>query len=311
MNDDVVERDLPAFLAARDPGPAPAALAVRVRSRLETDRASRRLMATGRLAGRTAALAAFAAVLILAIIVARPVAFSPGSSPLPAPAQPYSIQPGDGVVTADHVPVAQTIAALLAFAALFVVVRIATDRRVRIGAALGIALIALGTASIGTSDAVRFGTGVLSVEPGGSGPTGDSSGVYVHVTGDRPFTIIVTITNVSRLPLTIEGIPEQGSQTVNGRTQPRLVGLGSLSLCCTATAVQAFRPTILQPDGSIDLAIGGLAGDCAVPPDASAAQTYSSFEHVSIVYEQLTIWHTAVVSLPSAIVLSESGVDCP
>jgi hypothetical protein len=309
MNDDIFERDLRALLAARDPGPAPAALAMLVGSRLETDHGPQRLVAMGRWAGTAAVLAALAAVLILTVVVSRPTAVTPGSSPLPTPAQPYSIQPGDGVVTEDHVPVAQEIAALVALAGLFVMVRLTTDRRVRIGAILGIALIVLVTARIGTSDAIGFVGGVTSVEPGASGAS-DPPGMHVSVTGDRPFTIIVTITNTSRLPLTIEGLPVQGTNTVNGRTQPRLVGLGAHSVCCTATAVQPFQPTILQPDGSVDLAIGGLAGDCAVPPFTSAAQRYSSFDQVSFVYEQLTIWHTAVVTLPDAIVVSESGVDC-
>jgi hypothetical protein len=310
MNDDVFERDVRAMLAGRDPGPAPARLSEAVRAQRSADRGPRRIASAGRWAGTIAVLGAVAAVVVLAIVVARPISVGPGATPLPTPIERYSIQPGDGVITEDHTPAAQEIAALLAFAGLFVVVRIASDRRARIGAALGIALILLVTVRIGTSDAIGFGVGVLSVDPGGSGPA-DPSGTYVSVRGDRPFTVLFTVTNTSRLPLTIEGIPEPGSQVINGRTQPRLVGLGLVTTCCPAAGMQPFRPVTLQPAGSVDLVIGGMAGDCAIPGDAPGGTRFVSFEQVSVVYEQLTIWHTAEVTLPESVVVQASGADCP
>ena len=309
-DDEALERDLRAMLAARDPGPAPTVLATVVRSRLHSDRGPRRLVAIGRWAGTAAVLGAVAAILILAVVAARPISISPGSTPLPTPAQPYSIQPGDGVVAEDHVPVGQAVAGLLAFAALFVAVRISTDRRARIGAVLGIALIGLVALSIGTSDAIGFDGGSSGADPSGPGSS-NPPGTYVAVTGDRPFTVTLTVTNTSRLPLTIEGIPEQGTFTVNGRTQPRLVGLGLLPVCCDPAAMQPFEPTTVQPGGSVDLAIGGMAGDCAIPADATGASRFASFDQVPIVYEQLTIWHTANIRMPEAVVVPASGADCP
>jgi hypothetical protein len=298
------------MLAARDPGPAPAGLATAVRARLDADRGPRRLWSIGRLAAATAGVTGLATVLVLALVVARPLPTGPGSSPLPSATGPYTIQPGDGVVTGEYYPIAQTIAALLAFASLFVVARTSADRRAIIGASLGMALIGLAAASIGTSDAIAFVGGGSGVTPSGDGPP-DSPGMYVSVTGDRPFVLILTVTNTSRLPLTIEGLPEQGLLLANGQTQPRLVGLGRLPRCCDAGSIERFRPVTLEPGGAVDLAIGGMAGSCAIPPGGPTDGQFSSFETIPIVYEQLTIRHTAEVTLPEPVVVRASGAVCP
>jgi hypothetical protein len=311
MTDPAFERDVRRMLMARDPGPAPAELRPAIVAALAAEPGQRRAIAVGRLARAAAGATTIAAALVFGILVSRPPAIGPGAATPPSAGAAYSIRPGDGVVAGDLFPTAQLIAALLAFAVLFVIARTAADRRARLGAALGIALLGLMVFSVGTSDAVAFVGGGSGVVPAGEGPP-DEPGMYVSVKGDQPFVIVLTVTNTSRLPLTIEGMPGPlGSATVNGASQPRLIGLGLLARCCDLALLEPFRPTTLEPGGTVDLAIGGLAGACAIPPGVTPSTGEASFEQIRIVYEQLTISHTAAVALPEPVVVSSSEAACP
>ncbi|HEX5824271.1 MAG TPA: hypothetical protein VFY18_07440, partial [Candidatus Limnocylindrales bacterium] len=234
MSADPFERDLRAMLAARDPGSAPVALAAAVRSRLQADGERSWLDGPRRLLGATTLVAAAAAVLILAIIAGRPVPIGPGATTAPEPTGPYALQPGDGVVGGEFVPAIQVLLALAAFAALTTVALRTPDRRIRIATAVGSLIIVLVAVSIGTSDAIGFRDGGYGVQPGRTPPAGDP-GMYVAVTGDSPFTLLLTVTNTSRLPLEIIGIPADGTEANATEAavppsphRPRFVGLGLL-----------------------------------------------------------------------------------
>ena len=312
MTDDgAFERDLRAMLAARDPGPAPTVLATVVRSRLRNDRRPRRLASAGRWAGAAVVLGAVAAVLILAIVVARPSSVSPGSTPLPTQS-PYTIGAGDGVVRGESYPIVQIALALITATFLVRGYARATVRRNRIAFGLGIAIMALAAMKIGTPDAVAFGAiGEEALDPGGHDPSGAARFV-VDVVGDSPFTLILTVSNTSRLPLDIEGIAEPASILPGEIPQARFVGVGVIadpSANLTAQPRFAFAPRTLWPGESVDLALLGMAGQCAISP-STAAGGFISLEDVEIVYEQLTLRHTATVVLPEPVNVSEPD-HCP
>lgn len=303
MTDDATfERDLRAILAARDPGPAPASLAAAVRARLAADRELRWYVAIGRVAGAAAVVATLAAVLILAIVVARPIAVGPGASQGPLPTAPYELKAGDGVVAGTHDPVLQAIAVLLAFVGLLVLAARPVARRARIAAAIGCLAVAWLGLNVGTSDALGFVAGVNGVDPGIAGPDA-RPGVYAAVSGDSPFTVFVTVTNTSRLPLEIEGLTETRVPAGNV-IPPRFVGLATLadwSSDVTTAPRIPFRPTTLAPGAEITLAVLGMAGQCAVLPRDPAIDGYTWIDHVGLVYEQLTIWHSTAFALPEPV----------
>jgi hypothetical protein len=314
IDDTTFELDLRAMLAARDPGPPGLELAFAVRARLENDHESPRLLAVPRLAATAASLAAIVAVLILAIVVARPSAVGPGATALPSPAVPYAFQPGDGVVKGDDYPVAQLLGALVLFSGLGRVLALSKIRWRRASAGLGIVILILVAATIGTSDAIGFG-GFSAMSPVRSGPaeigSGDLTGTYVDVTGDSPFRMLLTVTNTSLLPLELEGIPEA---TIRPGTiaYPRFVGLAvpaEPSLSLSAMPIP-FAPVTLEPGASIDLALLGLGGQCTISPTDPSTAGRTWIDHVDIVYEQMTIRHSASVALAEPIYFSEPD-HCP
>lgn len=312
MTDDTAfERDLRTMLAARDPGPSSADLAATVRHRLAAEHSSNRLVSMGRRAG-TAVVAACVAVLILAIVAARPTATSPGAVTEPTPTVPYELQAGDGVVRGDNYPIAQVGAGVIVLMVLLRILVARPTRRVRIGAVVGIVILALVAARVGTPDAVAFGVnGEEALVPGGHDPTGGGR-FFVDVVGDSPFSLVVTIGNTSRLPLEIEGLAEPPPQLPGMIPQARFVGLGLIadrSVDLTTAPRVRFAPTTLSTGSSVDLALLGMAGQCSISP-STAAGAFTWIDHVEIVYEQLTIRHTASVALPEPVYVSRPD-HCP
>jgi hypothetical protein len=313
MTDDgAFERDLRAMLDARDPGPPSPDLIGAVRRRLAADQGLWRLVKIGHTAGSIAIVATIAAIVVLAVVVARPSSVSPGSTPLPTPTIPYSIRAGDGVVRGESYPVVQIALALILAGFLVRAYARATVRRNRITSALGIAILALVALRIGTPDAVAFGAiGEEALDPGGHDPSGGNR-FFVDVVGDSPFTLILTVSNASRLPLEIEGISEPPVLLPGMIPQVRFVGVGLIadpSLDLTAQPRFAFAPLTLWPGARVDLALLGMAGHCAISP-STAAGGFTSIEEVEIVYEQLTLRHTATVVLPEPVNVSEPD-HCP
>jgi hypothetical protein len=317
MTDDTAfERDLRAMLAARDPGQAPARLAETVRKRLAVPSSPNRFVAFGRLAGASVVVGA-AAALILAIVVARPIATGPGASPLPTPTAAYTIQPGAGVVGDAQVPFFQALAGLAAVGLLVALYARTRLRWVRIAAALGVLSIAFVALNIGTPNAIGFVQGQYGVDPGREGPP-DEPGMYVAVTGDSPFTMVLTVTNTSRLPLEVRGLAKDEAIVFDtGRVLiPRFVGLGVYAeqdphvTQIEPTQLAPFQPFVLQAGEERDLVFLGLAGACAIPSVGPEGQSGYTMETVRIVYEQLTIEHVASIDLPEPVEITTPG-SCP
>ena len=306
--DATFERDLRAMLAARDPGPAPARLAGTVRDRLDADRPSNRLASIRRGAG-AALVAAAAAALILAIVVARPIAIGPGATPLSTPGAVYTIPPGAGVVADAQVPFFQVLAASAAVG--FLVWRYMHTRRrwVRVASALGVLAIGFVVVRVGTSDAIAFATGEYGVDPGRVGPP-DTPGMFVAVSDDSTFTMVLTVTNTSRLPLEVRGLVKDHAFAFDtGRILvPRFVGLGLRGEPVThPPRLEPFEPFVLHAGEQRDVVFLGMAGACAIPSVGPEGQAGYTLETVQIVYEQLTIEHAATVELTEPVVITTPG----
>jgi hypothetical protein len=298
------------MLARRDPGPGRGNLAARVQAEIGRAPRSGRLVLIGRAAGAGAAMLAAAAMLIVIVVVTRPIGTRPGSSPGPAQVAPYVLSAGDGLADGARPPIMQAIAGLLAVVGLVLVVRGAPNRWFRVAAAVALLLIGLPASTIGRSDALQFVDGIYGVQPGGDASP-DTSGMVVGVTGDATFSVRLTVTNTTGLPLEIEGLQPGGTLEIDGSSQPRLVGLGLLPANDDPEGIRAFEPTSVPAGGRAELEILGMAGACAVPDLRQNGGRFSSFEQIEIVYEQLTIWHTASITLPEAIVIPETGASCP
>jgi hypothetical protein len=309
MTDDATfARDLRTMLARRDPGPVSSAVTVAIRGQILADRRPGRFPALGAWAGGAAAVGAIAAVIVFAIVIGRPPDIGPGASPSPLPQTAYAMQPGDGLVIGEHEPVVQTIVLAGSFFGLILLATQMRDRRKRIGTSLGALVIAFAALNIGTSDAIAFRDGGYGVDPARVDPAG---GMQVAVTGDRPFTVMVTMTNTSRLPLTIVGLAGQQVRVDGEPFGPRLVALGHLrGGDFMADAVERFVPITLGPSEQTDLAALGLAGPCALASIPGDSYGTVSIATLPIVYEQLTIVHTAYVNLPDPIVITVAG-ECP
>jgi hypothetical protein len=309
-DDGSFERELRAMLARRDPGPGRGNLADRVRAEIARAPRSGRLNLIGRAAAAGAAMLAAATVLLVVVVVTRPIGTGPGSSPGPAPVAPYVLRAGDGLVDGDHPPIVQAIAVLLAVLGLILVVREVPNRWYRVAAAVGMLVLGLAVSTVGRSDALQFVDGFFGVQPAGNASP-DSSGMVVGVTGDAAFSVRLTVTNTTGLPLEIEGLQPGPTLEIDGSSQPRLVGLGLLPASADPAEVRMFEPTSVPAGGRAELEILGMAGACAAPDLVQNGGRFASFEEIEIVYEQLTIWHTASIRLPEAVVIPESGATCP
>ncbi len=313
IDDMTLERDLRALLASRDPGPAPASLAGTVRARIQADRGASRLPVWVRSAVSLAAVAGVAAMIVLGLVVTRPGVDGPGASAPPATSTPYRLATGDGVVSVGY-PVVQTLAGIMTLALLLLTALGTTNRRTRIAASVGCLMIAFVALTIGTSNALAFTGGGYGLSPTRA-TSGDETGMVVAVTGDSPFTLVLTVSNDSRLPLTLVGVPEAGNVTIGSgsepATLPQFVAIANLPQdAFLAEAAERFVPVTIAPGASVNVAILGMAGRCAIPtPDPRGDASYS-IQHVTLVYEQLTIAHTQPFALPEPIKISTSTA-CP
>ena len=134
------------------------------------------------------------------------------------------------------------------------------------------------------------------------------------MTGDQPFTVVITVTNESRLPLDLLGLPEPAILQV-GADQlailPRFVGMAWLpGPDKRPSAAEPFHVVTIAPGESADLAILGMAGSCAIPTVGPDGQGGYTFESVDLVYEQLTIVHTQAFTFPEPVEITTSG-HCP
>ena len=185
MTEQPIDRAIRAAFASRDPGPAPAGLALRIRESRAAERGpirggveavcpsprgrrarDRRRRSCDRPHGHAASRG------------------GPGASP--APATPYAIQPGDGVVRGEYLPVFQALVCALVLGALVAIGARNSDRRVRTPAAVATLGILLVATSIGKSDALEFASGGYGVQPGRAAPEGEP-GMYVAVTGNSQY----------------------------------------------------------------------------------------------------------------------------
>jgi hypothetical protein len=168
--------------------------------------------------------------------------------------------------------------------------------------------------NIGTSNAIGFAIGEYGVDPGRVAPP-DTPGMYVAVSGDSPFTMVLTVTNTSRLPLEIRGLVKDHAFAFDtGRVLiPRFVGLGVREqpdprfTQLQTTQLEPFQAFVLQAGEQRDLVFLGMAGACAIPSVGPEGQAGYSLETVQIVYEQLTIEHVAVIELPEPVVITTTG----
>ncbi|MBA2721269.1 MAG: hypothetical protein H0U52_18810 [Chloroflexi bacterium] len=310
MSEETFERDLRAALAMRDPGPAPAHLEAVVRQRLATDPRPRRLQIV---ATPLASIALVAAAVIIAIVVSRPIEVGPGSAPGPS-TLPHQIAPGDGVVTDVPQPITQAVTALIACAVLFLTALQASRRRTRIGASLAALLILVVCVTIGTSDALGD-AGMFGVTPTREPGEGET-GAVLSVTGDDAFTVLVSLRNTSRLPLTILGIADGGTIEVGSgpgamATLPRFAGVGFFpGMELNLATILPFHPRALDPGAEVHLALRGLAGTCAVATRPPSNDASYEIREVPLVYEQLTITHTQTIRFVESIHVP-SRMPCP
>ena len=309
MTDDRLERDIRQFLAARDPGPVPASLHAAVSAVPTTAPMSG---IRGFLGRALPPLAAAAVLVVLVTVLAsiRPGPFDgAGATPAigPTPSSLPSLVAGDGVtatVTPSLLHLALAGAALVGLG----VVAARAKRRIlgygAIAAILGIVWIG---SMIGTSNALEQGSGAFGAEPSMERPSGFETGDFVRAEGDVEFWILVGVTNVSRLPLDLVGVAPGEYQIPDADRLPRIVGLGYLpdDDCCLPSRARAFTRLHVDPGQSVQLVVLARAGRCA-----SATVTVGASQIVSLplVYEQLTLLHTAAVQLEEPVSILNDGI---
>jgi hypothetical protein len=306
------EETLRAALSARDPGPAASAL----HGRILADRLAAPTR-PGALWPRVAWLASaglsLAVVLALAAVLAqRPVLTGPGASPgsvAPSPSSVTVLRAGDGAVEAAAYPVGPIIGGSLVIIGLLAVAVRTNHRGLRVGAVVAALVVVYVGTFVGTADGIAFRSGMYGVTPGRVG-SGDHDGMYVAVTGDQPFTMSLTITNVSRLPLTVRGLlRDDAFVDPSGQTiVPRFVGLGlRVELSDDPATLRPFAPIVLRPDEEVTLAVLGMAGACALPAPGPEGQAGYELSNLNLVYEQLWIERVERVQLPVPVVITTPG----
>ncbi|HET7704007.1 MAG TPA: hypothetical protein VFK35_11450 [Candidatus Limnocylindrales bacterium] len=240
-------------------------------------------------------------------LAVRPEVVGPRAAPAPDPTDPYVMQPGDGVVTGEHVPLSQALAGVIAGGVLFVVAVRTTDRRKRIAASLGVLTLILVATSIGPPNALAFTGGGYGLTPSRSVPE-DQPGMYVAVTGNRPFTLVVAVGNTSRLPVELIGLASSDvGLATNSELDhlPRFVAMANLpQTALDGRYATRFERTTIEPGDFANVALLGLAGTCSIPAPAPEGQGGYLIESVNLVYEQLTITHTQAFQLPVPVVIT-------
>ena len=309
MTDDRLERDLRQFLVARDPGPVPASLHAAVSAVPNTAPVS----GIRGFLGRALPPLAAAAVLVVLMTVLSSIRLGPfdgaGATPVigPAPSSLPSLVAGDGVTATVNPSLLQLALAGTALIGLGVVAARAKRRALGYGAIAAILGIVWIGSMIGTSDALEQGSGAFGVEPSMERPAGFERGVFVRAEGDAEFRILVGVTNLSRLPLDVVGVAPGEYQVPDADRLPRIVGIGYLpdDDCCLPSRARAFTRLHLDPGQPVQLVVLARAGRCATATlDIGAAQ----IDTLPLVYEQLTLLHTAVVRLEQPVSILNNGI---
>ncbi len=140
-------------------------------------------------------------------------------------------------------------------------------------------------------------------------PEAESS--IVDADGDSRFQIVATVTNESRWPLRVLGIPRYPETAVGSPPvilYPRITGLGSWPVsatCCLPEDATPFQPVTIGPNEMLDLVFVGRAGACGTAANLSDGG-FSVIETVPVVYEQYTIVFTADVALSHPVNIPQS-----
>jgi hypothetical protein len=307
MNDDAVfEAGIRAMLERRDPGAAPAHLGDAVIERMRRERERSRLTARSRrLVNAVAGLAA--AIVLSVIVLGRP--FELGSSPgaSPAPSILPTLVAGDGVTATVGPPLLHLVVAAGIVIGLGVLAARATRRIVGYAAVTAILGMIWVGSMIWASDALGDGGGTFGVDPHLERPAGFARGNFVRAEGDVEFRILVGVVNQSQLPLNLLGVAPDARGLPSPERLPRIVGLGYLPYedCCLPSHARPFSRMALGPGESVQLVVLGRAGRCASSTVEAGAML---IESIPLVYEQLTLLHTAEVVLPEHVAIVNDGV---
>ncbi len=218
------------------------------------------------------------------------------------------LQPGDGVVKGLESPAPQVLVAVIFIAFLIGVAWRWPTRRLRIVAIVGVvAILAVGW-TIGRSDALGFRSGAFAVQPSRADTSG-TSGMIVAANADGPFTLLLTLTNTSALPLDLLGLPDSVAVDAVSPYPPRFVGVGILDpKLFDSSSARPLKRVTVAPGEQIDLAFLGRAGPCATATGSS--DSGYSLDRVKLAYEQLSLVHVQEVVLPEAVVVP-AVFPCP
>ena len=298
MSQDSFEIELRTMLARRDPGPAPATLLRRIEAERETSPRRFRGLSSA-LPWLATGAAAIVVVLALALVIGQRVPLNgPGASPSPGVTAPI-LRAGDGVADGSFVPLAQAAFGVIVLGILVRTALAARSRAVVLAATLAAVGVVWVGANINRSDALGQNGGIGGVIPPSSRQD-DQPGTFLGVKGNAPFHVLLTITNDSSLPLELRGFEPGPSDPDLPQLGPRFVALGVLPPQSALIEDAApFRPTTLEPGGSVDLVLLGMAGVCALPapPADRIGGGFTSITSVDFVYDQLTMIHRQPVEL--------------
>ena len=307
MNDDAVfEGEIRSMLRRRDPGAAPTDLADAVIERMRRERERSRLTARSRrLVNAVAALAA--AIVLSVIVLGRLFELGSGPGASPAPSTLPTLVAGDGVTPTVGPPLLQLLLAVGVVVGLGVLAARATRRIVGYAAVTAILAIIWVGSMIWASDALGDGGGAFGLDPHLERPAGFASGNFVRAEGDVEFRILVGVVNQSHLPLNLLGVAPDARGLPDPERLPRILGLGYLpdAHCCLPSDARPFSRMTLDPGESVQLVVLGRAGRCASSTVEAGA---ALIESIPLVYEQVTLLHTAEVVLPEPIAIVNDGV---
>jgi hypothetical protein len=278
------------------PDREPAGLSGRVR---------RRVVSAAQMAAAAMAVVVLAGLVIVYQSMVVPAELRPTVGP--GATGPPVLAPGDGIAPAVGPPLLQLALAAAAVIGLGVLAARATRRLVGYAAVVGIVAIVWIGSMIGTSDALDDGGGAFGVEPFRERPAGFAEGMFVDADGDIEFRIIVGLTNRSQLPLDLIGVAPVVPPAPDADRLARIVGFGYLPNedCCLASHARPFERLRLEPGGFVQVVVLGRAGRCATSAVESGAMVIDS---LPIVYEQLTLRHTAELPLSEPVDIVNDGV---